>query len=269
MNIKDFNQMSERKLFWANIASMIAIFILFVTAVYLSLSFYTHHGNTVVVPNVIGKDYEEAKDLLHKAGLRVTVADTGYVTSLAPNLILDQRIPAGSTVKYNRPVLLTINADHPQRKALPEIVDGSARSADIMLKSMGFTIGKRKMVPGDEDLVMAVEVNGERIEAGHRVSVEDPIVLIVGNGKVTEHYNGNDSIAWALELEIQETEAKKEQAKQALKDKLKAERDAENAGNGEGESGNTGGQESQVQSVQTSVPVEKVGTLKKSSDLFK
>lgn len=264
MDFNRLNNMSEKKQIAANIAAMILLIVLILTGGYLSLTFYTHHGNTVVVPNVIGKDYEEAKDLLKQAGLRVTVRDTGYVTSLPADLILDQQIPAGTTVKYNRPVLLTINAGHAQTKPLPEIIDGSARSAEIMLKSMGFTIGRRKTVPGDDDLVMAVEVYNRPVHTGDRISVEAPIVLVVGDGKVTEVFNGNDSLDWALEQEMRETEAKKERAKEALKEKLRAEREAENASTPDANHTDHG-----VSSVHTAEPIEKIAPPKKSADLFK
>lgn len=259
----------ESKGLYANLAAIFALSVLLITAIYLSLTFYTHHGNTVVVPNVIGKDYEEAQELLKQAGLRVAVKDTGYVTKLPANLILDQQIPAGSTVKFNRPVLLTINADHAQQKPLPEIIDGSARSADIMLKSMGFKIGKRKLVPGDEDLVMAVEVGGRTVQTGDRVSVEDPIVLVVGNGNVKESYNGNDSLDWALEREISETESKKQQAKQEILNRLRAEREAANRAAEKQSSEENALPTVPSVPVQTSVSTEKLEGPKKSSEVIK
>lgn len=200
--------------FVGNIVSMFIIATLFIAGVYLSLVMYTHHGNNVVVPNVIGKDYKEAKAILEKAGLRVHVSDTGYVTKLAPDLILDQHIPAGTTVKFNRPIFVTINSDHARMIALPEVIDGSARQAEMKLKGMGFKVGPYKLVSGDRDLVMGVEVSGKKVAMGDRISVETPIILIVGNGDTQEVYNGNDSLDWALELEIQEAEsAKEEQAR--------------------------------------------------------
>lgn len=261
-------ELSPRQWFWGNVVSMIVIGILFSIAVYLSLIFYTHHGNMVQVPNVIGKDYKEAKELLEDAGLRVQVTDTGYMTKLAPNLILDQHIPAGTTVKYNRPIFLTINADHPRQLPLPEIVDGSARSAEIKLKAMGFKVGKRKLVPGDEDLVMSVEVDGKKVETGDRVSVESPIVLIVGNGNVVDHYNGNDSLDWALEREIQETEAKKEAEKRALKDRLQNEQKANQNSEAEGESAEAAPATPSAP-VHNTVPTEKISAPRRSEDLFK
>lgn len=261
-------ELTPRQWFWGNVVSMIVIGILFSIAVYLSLIFYTHHGNMVQVPNVIGKDYKEAKELLEDAGLRVQVTDTGYMTKLAPNLILDQHIPAGTTVKYNRPIFLTINADHARLLPLPEIIDGSARSAEIKLKAMGFKVGKRKLVPGDEDLVMSVEVDGKKVTTGDRVSVESPIVLIVGNGNVVDHYNGNDSLDWALEREIQETEAKKEAEKRALKDRLQSEQNANQNSAAEGEPAEAS-PAAPAAPVQHAVPTEKISAPRRSEDLFK
>lgn len=262
-------ELSPRLWFWGNIVSMILIGILFSIAVYLSLIFYTHHGNMVQVPNVINKDYKEAKKLLEDAGLRVQVTDTGYMTKLAPNLILDQHIPAGTTVKFNRAIFLTINSDHARLAPLPEIIDGSARSAEIKLKAMGFKVGKRKFVPGDEDLVMSVEVEGKKVMTGDRVSVEAPIVLVVGNGKVVDRYNGNDSLDWALEREIQETESKKEAEKRALRDRLRAEQKTAPAAPAAETEAVEAAPAAPAAPVQQAVPVEKVSAPRRSEDLFK
>lgn len=262
------NKKQEKKFFWANIGAMAILMFLVTVAIYLSLTFYTHHGNHVVVPNVEGLDAKEAEKLLDKAGLRACIKDTAYDKSKPADLILEQQIRPGTTVKYNRRVILTINSGHPRIKALPDILDGSARSAEVLLKSMGFKIGKRKLVPGDEDLVMGIEAGGQSVGVGNRISVETPIVLIVGNGDLIEVYNGNDSLDWALELEIQETVARNEQEKRALLNRLRSERASTSTNTGEVI-------ENELPTVpsvpmQTSVQVEKVdGLTRKSSDLFK
>lgn len=253
---------------WWEAAAALLIFILLVIAVYLSLIFYTHHGNTVVVPNVIEKDYNEAKKILEDAGLRVMVKDTGYVTTKAADLILDQHIPAGKIVKFNRYVYLTINAGHPRKKPLPEVIDGSARSAEMKLKAMGFKIGKRKLVPGDEDLVMQVEVGGKVVKEGDRISVEDPIVLVVGNGDVVETYNGNDSLDWAFQRQFEEEEAKKEAKERELRERERERRRAEEHGKDESEGIEGSVNPANIPPVQHSVPVEKIGPPKRSEDLF-
>lgn len=212
--------------FLGNIASMIVMGVLIIIAVYLSLIFYTHHGNTVKVPNVIKKDYKEAKRLLEEAGLRVVVTDTCYETKYPANLILDQHIPAGTTVKFNRQIFLTINSDHARMIALPEIIDGSARQAEMKLKAMGYKLGEPKRVPGDLDLVMGVLVNGKDVSTGHRVSVETPIVLVVGNGETNETYNGNDSMDWVLERQIEDELRLKAEADRDIRARMNAARNA-------------------------------------------
>lgn len=210
--------------FLGNIGSMFVLGTLAIIAVYLSLMFYTHHGNTVVVPNVIEKDYKEAKVILEDAGLRAVVVDTGYRTDLAPNLILDQHIPVGTTVKFNRQIFLTINSDHARMIALPEIIDGSARQAEMKLKAMGYKLGEPKRVPGDLDLVMGVLVGGKDVSTGQRVSVETPIVLVVGNGETNETYNGNDSMDWVLERQIEDELRLKAEADRDIRARMNAAR---------------------------------------------
>lgn len=221
MTFKELFRKIISPFFWGNIISMMVIALLLVIAVYLSLIFYTHHGNTVIVPNVVGKDFNEAREILKQAGLRVAVRDTGYVTKLAPDLVLDQQIEPGTTVKFNRPIFLTINSDHARILQLPMIIDGSAREARMKLTNMGFKLGKEKRVAGFRDLLLSVEVNGVEVHAGERISVETPLVLVVGNGEVDEHYNGNDSLDWAREYE-QQLEEDRRAAERALLEELEA-----------------------------------------------
>lgn len=251
---------------WWDAVAAVVIAALLGIAVYLSLLFYTHHGNMVVVPEVVGKDYKEAKELLEDAGLRVLVTDTGYETKLAPDLILYQHIPAGRVVKFNRQVFLTINAGHPRMKPLPEVIDGSARSAEMKLKAMGFKIGNRKLVPGDEDLVMQVEVGGRVVKEGARVSVEDPIVLVVGNGDVVETYNGNDSLDWAFQRQFEEEEAKKEAKERELRERERERRRAEES-NGEEREGKNHSDLPAAAPIH-SVQGERIGPPRRSEDLF-
>lgn len=260
-----FQKQFNPKPWWDAVAAVVIVVLLGI-AVYLSLIFYTHHGNMVTVPNVVGKDYKEAKELLEDAGLRVLVTDTGYETKRDPNLILYQHIPAGQIVKFNRQVFLTINADHPRMKPLPEVIDGSARSAEMKLKAMGFKIGQRKLVPGDEDLVMQVEVGGRVVKEGDRISVEDPIVLVVGNGDVVETYNGNDSLDWAFQRQFEEEEARKEAKERELRERERERRRAEE-GNGEERESKTGADNSAATTIH-SVQGEKIGLSRRAEDLF-
>ena len=52
------------------------------------LDYYTLHGESIVVPNVIHKQYDEAVDIMGKVGLTIEVTDTGYVKELLQTVFL-------------------------------------------------------------------------------------------------------------------------------------------------------------------------------------
>lgn len=218
MTFKSLTKILDRYALLSNTAAIIVLSVLLAIGVYESLLFYTHHGNTVQVPDVVGMDIEDARETLEKAGLRTVVKDTGYITKLKADLVLAQRLKPGTIVKFNRQVLLTINAGHARRVALPSVIDGSARLAQMTLKGMGFKMGKEKRVPGDMDLVMRIEAEGHEVHMGDRISVEAPITLVVGNGDVDEHYNGNDSLDWAYALRIQQEEDQRRALQQQIQE---------------------------------------------------
>ena len=203
MTFKELYQKLTSRVIWGNLLAMAIVAVLLIAGLFVFLGFYTHHGETVAVPNVVGQRFDVAQRKLEAAGLRVEVSDTGHVTSIAPDVILEQHIAAGTEVKLNRLVRLTINSASAKTLPLPTVVDGSLREAQMKLKSMGFSLGAVKRVVGDLDLVYRLEVHGREVYAGQRVSVESPITIVVGDGKGEDFYNGDDSAAWASDLEYQ------------------------------------------------------------------
>lgn len=184
---------------WRSLLKIAGTAIALVIGLYFFLDFYTHHGEVVQIPDVKGLKSTVAVHKLEAAGLHVQITDTGYVRTIAPDVILDQSIEPGVEVKQGRLITLTINSDKAKTLALPNVVDGSLREAQIKLKSMGFKLGDVKRVKGDLDLVVRLEVQGNIVQPGMRVSVELPINIVAGDGDVDEYYNGNDSAAWEVE----------------------------------------------------------------------
>ena len=57
----------------------------------------------------------------------------------------------------------------------------------------GFKLGEVEYVPSpDRDWVIAVKSNGKNVMAGDLVSVVTPVVLVVGDGKKVEVFNGEE-----------------------------------------------------------------------------
>ena len=184
MQIGEFFRKARSKYFWGHIAAMIIVVVLFGLVVKYGLDFYTNHGKVVEVPNLIHKSYEEAENLLDELDLNVVVSDTGYVKSLPADCILEQSIAPGLIVKPGRIVYVTINSAHSPTLAIPDVIDNSSfREASGKLKAMGFKLAKPELIPGEKDWVYGITCNGRQLAAGDRVSVEELLVLQVGDGR--------------------------------------------------------------------------------------
>lgn len=203
MTFKELYNKLTSRLIWGNLLAMAVVGIVLVVALFVFLGFYTHHGETVSIPDVTGQKSSVAQRKLESLGLRVEVSDTGHVTSLPSDVILEQHLAPGTRVKLNRLVRLTVNSSTARTLPLPNVVDGSLREAQMKLKVMGYRLGPVKRIVGDLDLVIRVEVNGREAHGGEHVSVESPIVLVVGDGSLEDYYNGDDSAAWAADMEYE------------------------------------------------------------------
>ena len=60
MTIKEFFSFKTNKFFWLNIVAMIVVVVVMIFGVLKWMDVYTHHGETVVVPDVKGMTREEA-----------------------------------------------------------------------------------------------------------------------------------------------------------------------------------------------------------------
>ena len=63
MTIKEFFSFKTNKFFWLNIVAMIVVVVVMIFGVLKWMDVYTHHGETVVVPDVKGMTTEEAANL--------------------------------------------------------------------------------------------------------------------------------------------------------------------------------------------------------------
>ncbi len=168
---------------WVNVAAgvmlAIGIFALFI----LSLKFITHHGNSRTVPNVIGKNFDEAKNQLDKMGFEVGIQDSIYIDTIPPLSVVKQFPEGDATVKVNRKVYLTINRTVPPFVEMPNLVGYSLRSAEMVLKNMGLRIGDTIYRPDfARNSVLQQMRNGSNIEPGTKLQMGSSITLVLGTG---------------------------------------------------------------------------------------
>ena len=145
---------------------------------------YTCHGQEIEVPDVTGKQGQEALALLDKLGIEAVIADSSYKEGAKPGTVLEQRPKHGGHVKPGRIVSLTVMSAHAPTMVRPDILgNSSTREAEARLQSLGFNIGDLQYVTGDRDWVYGILVNGKPVYNGDKVDVGATIVLQVGSGE--------------------------------------------------------------------------------------
>ena len=183
MQTKDFFRKIFSTRLWLNLAAMLLVVILLCWGVKAGIDIYTHHGEKIAVPDVRRKLFADAEQILTANGLKVVVSDTGYVKTLPPDCILEQSPEAGKEVKSGRVVYVVINSSHSPTLTIPDIIDNcSYREARAKLTAMGFKVGPTEYIPGEKDWVYGLKSKGRMLRTGEKVSVNDVLVLQVGDG---------------------------------------------------------------------------------------
>ena len=93
---------------WGNLLAMFMVVLAVGIGVRYGLDVYTHHGESIEIPNVKHRQFADAEQILKNAGLKIEVVDTGYVKSLPANCILEQS-PAPGDDCYHKCVSFSNN----------------------------------------------------------------------------------------------------------------------------------------------------------------
>lgn len=185
MRTTEFFGKFKSRYLWGNLAAMAAVVIGLAVGCKFGIDLYTHHGESIAIPNVVHKSYDDAEHILNALGLRMEVSDTGYVSKLPPGCILAQTPEPGEHVKSGHVIYVTINATHSPTITLPDVIDNSSlREAMAKLTAMGFKLAPPQYVPGEKDWVYGITVGGRHVVAGDRIPVDAQLVIQAGNGQL-------------------------------------------------------------------------------------
>ena len=183
MTISEFIGKFKSKMLWGNLAAMVGVVIILALGFKFAVDIYTHHGESITIPNLLHKKYVNAEQVLDELGLNIVVSDTGYIKSLPPGAILEQFPAPGEHVKSGHTVYVTINATETPSIALPDVIDNSSlREAMARLTAMGFKLGPPQFIAGEKDWVYGILVNGKHVVYGDRIPVDAKLIIQVGNG---------------------------------------------------------------------------------------
>ena len=210
-----FGKFCSKFLFW-NLIAMALVVILLVVGVNYGLDWYTHHGESIRVPNIEGMRITKARETMEECGLEIVVTDSGYNRRLPADCVLTQSPGAGLTVKSGHTIYVTINSSNSPSVAIPDVVDNSSyREAEAKLISLGFKVLPPQYVTGEKDWVYGVSCNGRKVSTGERISIEQPLTLLVGSGQygADEELNvigGDDTMMQSGDGEVDDFEEVKE-----------------------------------------------------------
>ena len=178
----------KSKYLWGNLAAMALVVGALIVGAKFGLGIYTHHGESIAIPNIVHKKFDNSTHVLDQLGLRIEVSDTGYVKTLPPGCILEQNPEPGEHVKSGHVIYVTINASHTPTLTLPDIIDNSSlREAMAKLSAMGFKLTPPQFVPGEKDWVYGVVVKGQHVVYGDKIPVDAAVTIQAGNGQLDDN----------------------------------------------------------------------------------
>ncbi len=168
---------------WVNILLALGLSLLVLFLFFQTMEFWTNHGEYLRVPDVKGKNYQEAAELLDKAGFDVVVQDSVYYDSLSPLVIIKQFPDPDATVKVNRTIYLTINRATAPLINMPNLVGMSFRTADLEMRAKGLKLGDTIYIPDIAKNVVKDQLLGTvSLKPGTPVAMGTSISLVLGAG---------------------------------------------------------------------------------------
>ena len=195
ISLKEFFSFKNNKVFWVNLIAMPIVVVSVIFGVLHWLDTYTHHGESIIVPNINGLPLEEAGKELSKKNLELEVVDSNYEKGMPAGAVLEQKPVAGAKVKIGRTIYLTINTGEIPKVAIPDIIDNSSyRQAEARLRAMGFKLTEPEYIEGEKDWIYGVKYNGKELTSGEKIPREAVLTLCVGDDELKGDSIRTDSL---------------------------------------------------------------------------
>lgn len=173
--------------FFAQILAAMAIFAAMSYLFFHWITYTTHHGQEITVPDLSKLSAEQAEEKLAAIDLDYIILDTVDFRPDSPKLtIVEQEPKAGAKVKEGRKIYIKINASTYTMVTLPDLIEKTYRQAVPTLVSVGLLEGTITYIPYlGKDMVLELSLNGKKLKAGDKVLKSSKIDLVLGDGKVT------------------------------------------------------------------------------------
>ena len=178
---------------------IVVIMILFFFYIYLPSA--TNHGETITVPELTGISFEDLDEYVTQRNLRFEIMeDSGYSEKYDPLTILTQNPVAGSKVKENRKIYLSLNAQVPPKVKMPNLINTDIQNAKDILLAHGLKLGEVELVENiATNAVLAMRFEEEDIEAGTMIAKGSLIDLTIADGEGLQRFEAPDFLGKTLD----------------------------------------------------------------------
>ena len=131
-----------------------------------------------VLPNVVGKTFENASAILQKAGFPAQQGETRFHKTIPANVVLQEDPPAGSRQKRGTPVILALSGG--QRSAeVPVTTNMSQQQARISIENTGLTLGTVTEQLADQPRGLVIASSPP---AGTKVQLPGTVDIVLSKG---------------------------------------------------------------------------------------
>lgn len=167
-----------------NLIAMLLVLVLAFCGLRWWLNSYTHHGESIEVPDLYNTDIAEAMTRIEVLGLHLEVSDSLWVDSIMPGRILKGQMPgAGVNVKKGRTVYVRLRKQHRDKKPIPDLINNSGyRHAKSELEYLGFHVGEPQYQDGWKDYVLGIKLGNRELHTGDLVTEGSTLTLVIGKG---------------------------------------------------------------------------------------
>jgi serine/threonine-protein kinase len=160
-------------------ALCIAFLLVAGASAYLTLSFIIKSEDTVIVPNLVGKDVVSALELLTDLQLNTKVSGSEYSQQYPKNHVTFQEPEAGSEIKKDRDVRIMISKGT-HTILMPNLFTLSERQARMIMEENGISRGSLSRTFNTE--VEKDHIIVQIPPAGTMITRGDPVNLLVSMG---------------------------------------------------------------------------------------
>jgi len=195
----DFLRFLISKKFFRHLGLAVAIALILLLSTLIWLRIYTHHGRTILVPDLAGLTVDEVSDVTSSRNLRYEIVDSIYSSEMPRGTVIKQNPRASSKVKKNRKIFLTMNAVNPEMVSMPRMVGLSIRQARLALQNAGLVLGDISYRPDYAvDNVLQQLHADSVINEGTEIRKGEVIDLVLGMGLSNETTRVPDLVGLGL-----------------------------------------------------------------------